>query len=495
MLKRIIEKPTIEQRNIMPIANGLFRTVGIIHFIGIGGIGMSGIAEILHNLGYKVQGSDMAVSGNVTRLREMGISVAIGHAAANIGNAAVIVKSSAVKDNNPEIIEARQRHIPVVKRAEMLAELMRLKTSIAIAGTHGKTTTTSLVASMFEAANLHPTVINGGIINSIGTNAYLGSGEYLIAEADESDGTFIKVPSCIAVITNIDPEHLDYYGNFDALRTAFRSFVQQLPFYGFAILCKDHPEVEALIPLITDRKIITYGLCNGADVKAVNIRKNSSGSVFDVEIADRTHDKVRVLKDVILPMPGIHNVQNSLSAIAIALELKFDENTIIEGFKHFGGVKRRFTKTGEAGGITVIDDYGHHPKEIEATLKTARDVVESGRKVIAVVQPHRYSRVNDLFSDFTKCFSNADTVLVADIYSAGEEPIPGITRDVLVASIRQAGRHPDVRVLESPAQLASTLHSIAGEGDFIICLGAGNITAWAASLPGELAQLQQAAVA
>jgi UDP-N-acetylmuramate--alanine ligase len=470
--------------------NGLFKTVGIIHFIGIGGIGMSGIAEILHNLGYKVQGSDMSANANVTRLQHMGINVTIGHTGENIGNAAVIVKSSAVKDSNPEIIAARTRQIPVVKRAEMLAELMRLKTSIAIAGTHGKTTTTSLVAAMFETANLHPTVINGGIINSCGTNAYLGSGDYLIAEADESDGTFIKVPSSIAVITNIDPEHLDYYGSFDVLRAAFRSFIEQLPFYGFAILCKDHPEVEALIPLITDRKIITYGIDSDADIKAVNIRKNANGSVFDVEISARYNGEKRTLTNVALPMPGIHNVQNSLSAIAIALELKFDDAIIINGFSQFGGVKRRFTKTGEIDGITVIDDYGHHPKEIEATLRTARDVVSKQGRVIAVMQPHRYSRVHDLFSDFTKCFADADIVLVADIYSAGEEAIPGITRDVLVAAIRQAGEHPDVRILESPQHLAATVHSIAKNGDFVVCLGAGTITAWAATLPGELELLR-----
>ena len=467
----------------------LFKTVGMIHFIGIGGIGMSGIAEILHNLGYSVQGSDMSVSANVTRLRDMGIAVSIGHTSENIGNASVIVKSSAVKDTNPEIIAARARHIPVVKRAEMLAELMRLKTSIAIAGTHGKTTTTSLVAAMFEAANLHPTVINGGIINSCGTNAYLGSGDYLIAEADESDGTFIKVPSSIAVVTNIDPEHLDYYGSFDALRAAFITFIQNLPFYGFAVVCKDHPEVEALIPRITDRRIITYGITSDAEVRAVNIRKNGTTSLFDVEIAERNGVPKRTLKDIALPMPGIHNVQNSLSAIAIALELKFDDTIIKHGFSQFGGVKRRFTKTGEVGGITIIDDYGHHPKEIEATLRTARDVIRPGGKIIAVMQPHRYSRVHDLFSDFTKCFGDADIVLVTDIYSAGEDPIPGITRDILVAAIRQAGQHPDVRSFESPAQLAGIIGTIAKSGDYVVFLGAGSITSWAYALPSELTLL------
>lgn len=448
---------------------------------------MSGIAEILHTLGYTIQGSDMAMNANCERLQAMGIKIFVGQEAKNVEDAAVVIKSSAVKDSNPEIVRAREKRIAVLKRAEMLAELMRLKVSVAIAGTHGKTTTTSLVGAMFEAAGLAPTVINGGIINTHGTNAYLGSGEFLVAEADESDGTFIKIPSTIGVITNIDPEHLDHYGSFDVLRAAFRSFVENLPFYGFAVLCNDHPEVAALITSVLDRRIISYGIQPGADVVATNIRTDVSGSTFDVEIAETFNGTTQTLKDIFLPVPGIHNVQNALAPIAIALELGIDPSVIIQGFRGFRGVKRRFTKTGEVDGITVIDDYGHHPVEIAASLRTAKAITDQqGGKVIAVVQPHRYSRVHDLFSEFTRCFTDADIVFIADIYSAGEEPIPGISRDVLVTSIRQSTPEANIRTLDHPHQLASLVSDVAQPGDIVICLGAGNITAWAASLPQEL---------
>ncbi|MES2984068.1 MAG: UDP-N-acetylmuramate--L-alanine ligase [Pseudomonadota bacterium] len=465
--------------------------VGRLHFVGIGGIGMSGIAEVLHNLGYEVQGSDMADNYTVERLRKHGISVVIGeHRAENIQGAAVVVISSAVKADNPEVVEARTQRIPVVRRAEMLAELMRLKATISIAGTHGKTTTTSLISTLFMAADQKPTVINGGIINAYGTNAFLGEGEWMVVEADESDGTFIRIPSTIAVITNIDPEHLDHYGNFDSLKAAFHQFITQLPFYGFGVLCIDHPEVQALMAKIVDRRIISYGTSPQADVRAVNIRQVTNGQLFDVELADRVSGERRVLKDVQLPMYGLHNVRNALAAIAVARDVGIADAVILRGLGSFEGVKRRFTKTGESGGVTIIDDYGHHPVEIAATLSSARQAVEaSGGRVIAVVQPHRYTRLSSLFADFCTCVENADTVLVADVYSAGEEPIEGASRDSLVEGIRSHG-HKHVLALPSEKQLAELVAGIAQPGDFVICLGAGSISKWAAALPKELDALQ-----
>ena len=465
--------------------------VGVIHFIGIGGIGMSGIAEILHNLGYIVQGSDQDESYITRRLSSMSIKVHIGHVAENVTNANVIVKSTAVKDDNPEIIYAQQNKIIVIKRAEMLAELMRLKIAIAIAGTHGKTTTTSLVASMFEAAGKNPTVINGGIINTHGTNAYLGSGDFLIAEADESDATFIKVPATIGVITNIDPEHLDYYKNFDNLKSAFMTFIEKLPFYGFAVLCKDHHEVEALIKNVFDRKIITYGIdSEDVDVKATNIRCSISSSCFDVEL--KNNHKIEYIKDIYLPIAGIHNVCNSLAAIAIANQLKFPHKVISQGFVNFKGVKRRFTITGEVNNVTIIDDYAHHPQEIIVTLKTAKIITAKTKgRIITVIQPHRYSRVSDLFSEFTHCFEGTDTLIIADIYASGEKPIIGINKEVLSAAIKKLKYCSDVKVLDNPQNLASMLYKIMQPNDIILCLGAGNITSWANSLPFELKQLSQ----
>ena len=468
-----------------PIARNMPLDVGMLHFVGIGGIGMSGIAEILHNLGYKVQGSDLTENANVDRLRKLGIEVFIGHLAENLKTASAVVISSAVKSDNPEVAAARAQRIPVVRRSEMLAELMRLKMSVAIAGTHGKTTTTSLAAALFDAAGLAPTVINGGIINAYGTNAKIGAGEWMVVEADESDGTFIKLPSTIAIITNIDPEHLDYFGSFDNLRAAFQQYVENIPFYGFGVLCIDHPEVQALVAKVRDRRIITYGTSPQADVRAVNIRRDTTGQRFDIECADGKC----VIKDIFLPMHGEHNVRNALAVATIAQELKINEEVLKKAFANFGGVKRRFTKTGTVDGITVVDDYGHHPVEIQATLKAARESLEgTGHKVVAVVQPHRYSRLRDLFEQFCTCFNDADCVIVADVYSAGEEPVPGISRDALIEGLRSAG-HRRVVALEGPESLAKVALEEAKSGDLVVCLGAGSITKWANALPGEMEAL------
>jgi UDP-N-acetylmuramate--alanine ligase len=465
---------------------------GLIHFVGIGGIGMSGIAEILHNLGYKVQGSDIAENANVKRLRDLGIPVTVGHKAENVADAAVLVISSAVKDDNPEVIAARAAFLPVVRRADMLGELMRLKWSIAIGGTHGKTTTTSLVAAMLEGAGLDPTVINGGIINVYGTNARLGQGEWLVAEADESDGTFVRLPAHIAVVTNIDPEHLDFYGTFDKVKAAFENFVENIPFYGFAVLCIDHPEVQALIPRVRDRKLLTYGFSPQADVCATNLSMAPTGSSFDVVHTDRKTGAVRRIEGFQLPIVGQHNVQNSLAAITIGIELGFSEDAMRAAMRGFGGVKRRFTLTGVVDGVSIIDDYGHHPIEIAAVLKAGRQALQGatrGGRIIAVVQPHRYSRLKSLFGEFSSCFNDADTVLVTDVYPAGEAPIEGVNRDALVEGIRERG-HRSVMALEGPEKLATKVRELAQPGDMVICLGAGSISAWANALPAELEALK-----
>ncbi|AIB10963.1 UDP-N-acetylmuramate--L-alanine ligase [Azospirillum brasilense] len=461
-------------------------SIGTIHFVGIGGIGMSGIAEVLRNLGYTVQGSDLAESANVKRLRGLGIQISIGHRAENIAGAAVVVVSSAVKRDNPEVVAARAALVPVVRRAEMLGELMRLKWAIAIGGTHGKTTTTSMVGNMLEHANLDPTVINGGIINAYGTNTRLGSGDWMVVEADESDGTFIKLPACIAVVTNMDPEHLDYYGTFDNMRAAFDSFVQNIPFYGFAALCIDHPEVQAMIPRVSDRRIITYGFSPQADVRAVNMRLGTEGAEYDVVIDDRHTGESRTIIGVRLPMYGPHNVQNSLACFAVGNEMGLPDVVMRDSMAKFQGVKRRFTKTGESNGITVIDDYGHHPVEIAAVLKAAR-TAGTGR-TIAVVQPHRYSRLANLFEEFCTCFNDADAVIVADVYAAGEQPIENVNRDSLVEGLRMHG-HRQVLALHGPDELPQLVREIARSGDLVVCLGAGNITQWANALPGELDKL------
>jgi UDP-N-acetylmuramate--alanine ligase len=461
-------------------------SIGTIHFVGIGGIGMSGIAEILHNLGYQVQGSDLSDSANVRRLVSHGIPVQVGHRAENLGGAQVVVISSAVKRDNPEVMAARARLIPVVRRAEMLGELMRLKWSIAIAGTHGKTTTTSMVGALLDAAQLDPTVINGGIINAYGTNARLGSGDWMVVEADESDGTFVKLPATIAVVTNIDPEHLDFYGNFEAVQQAFDTFVSNIPFYGFAALCIDHPVVQSMIPRVAERRIVTYGMSPQADIRATNIVIDRDGARYDVTIADRLNETSRTIGGLVLPMFGQHNVQNSLAAVAVAEEMGLGEEVVRNAFANFKGVKRRFTKTGESNGITVIDDYGHHPVEIAAVLRAARSA--TGASVIAIVQPHRFTRLRDLFDDFCTCFNDADMVIVADVYAAGEQPIEGVDRDALVAGMRARG-HRNVQALPDPKDLAPLVHELARSGDFVVCLGAGSITNWAQTLPAELDRL------
>ena len=457
-------------------------TIGKIHFVGIGGIGMSGIAEVLNELGYSVSGSDVSANANVKRLRRLGIDVKIGHLETNIEGAAVVVVSTAIRPDNPEMVHAREQLIPVVKRAEMLAELMRLKWSISVAGTHGKTTTTSLVAQMLETAKMDPTVINGGIINSYGTNARLGKGPWIVAEADESDGSFIKLPATIAIVTNLDPEHLDYWGTFENLKAAFLTFIQSIPFYGFATLCIDHPEVQALIGQISDRRIITYGFSPQADIKASNAKADPEGTIFDVTISRRGAEPREIL-GLRLPMHGDHNIQNSLAAIAVAIEMGIEDDQVRQGLCEFSGVKRRFTKTGEINDITIIDDYAHHPVEVSAVLKAARSATK--RNVIAVVQPHRYSRLMNLFEEFCACFNDADTVIVADVFEAGEEPIDGINRDSMIQGLRTRG-HRDVHPLESPDDLAGMVNDLAKPGDLVICLGAGSISAWANALPEDL---------
>ena len=461
--------------------------IGAIHFVGIGGIGMSGIAEVLHNLGYRVQGSDIAEGANVQRLRQAGIPIAIGHAAANLGEAQVVVTSTAVKRDNPEVIAARQKFIPVVRRAEMLAELMRLKWSIAIGGTHGKTTTTSLVATVLEAAKIDPTVINGGIINAYGTNTRLGAGDWMVVEADESDGSFLKLPAVVAVVTNMDPEHLDHWGTGEAMKEGFYQFVSNIPFYGFAVLCMDHPEVQAMIPRLADRRLITYGFSPQADVRAERMISDRMGATFEVVVSDRATKRQRMLKPFRLPMLGAHNVANALAAIAIGVEMDVHEDVIRSALAGFKGVKRRFTRIGESGGITVIDDYGHHPVEIAAVLKAARQA--GARDVIAVVQPHRYSRLATLFEDFCQCMNDAGTVIVADVYAAGEAPIEGFDKDGLVEGLRSHG-HRSVVPLPGPESLAEMVNAIARAGDYVICLGAGTITNWAHALPAQLTALQ-----
>ncbi|MBV2185193.1 MAG: UDP-N-acetylmuramate--L-alanine ligase [Rhizobium sp.] len=458
-------------------------SIGLVHFIGIGGIGMSGIAEVLHNLGHRVQGSDQADGANVQRLRAKGIEVHVGHKAENLGDAEVVVVSTAIRKDNPELVAAREKLLPIVRRAEMLAELMRFRNAIAIGGTHGKTTTTSMVAALLDAGGLDPTVINGGIINAYGTNARMGEGEWMVVEADESDGTFLKLPAEVAIVTNIDPEHLDHYGTFDAVRAAFRQFVENVPFYGFGVMCLDHPEVQALVGRIEDRKVITYGENPQADVRYFNVRLEGTHSIFDVEIRRRRTGRVFNFKDLRLPMPGRHNIANACAAIAVANRLDIPEEAIRKGLSSFGGVKRRFTHTGTWNGVQVFDDYGHHPVEIKAVLKAAREACKG--RIIAVHQPHRFTRLSSLFEDFANCFNDADTLLLAPVYAAGEDPIDGANSEALVERIR-AGGHRDVRHLPSPDQLAPIVTGIAQPGDFVILLGAGNITQWAAALPREL---------
>ena len=460
------------------------RDIGPVHFVGIGGIGMSGIAEVMLNIGYMVQGSDQAESANVKRLRDKGVHIAIGHNAANLTGVSVLVVSSAIKPDNPELVEARAQRLPVVRRAEMLAELMRLKSCVAIAGTHGKTTTTSMVAAVVDAAGFDPTVINGGIINAYGTNARLGAGEWKIVEADESDGTFLKLPADVAIVTNIDPEHLDYFKTFEAVQDAFRAFIENVPFYGFSVMCIDHPVVQSLVGRIEDHRIVTYGENPQADVRLLDISHAGGTSLFTVLFRDRAGKFLHEIKNIALPMPGRHNALNATAAIAVAHELGIGDDVIRNALAKFGGVRRRFTRTGIWNGVTVIDDYGHHPVEIAAVLRAARESTKD--HVIAVVQPHRYSRLHDLFEQFCTCFNDADTVIVANVYPAGEAPIRGADRDGLVRGLRNHG-HRQVIALDGPDKLAPLIAGTAKPGDYVVCLGAGSITQWAYALPQELA--------
>ncbi|WP_163846165.1 UDP-N-acetylmuramate--L-alanine ligase [Pseudooceanicola aestuarii] len=464
----------------MNAATKLPGDVGPIHFVGIGGIGMSGIAEVLLNHGYSVQGSDLKATKITERLAGLGAHVFEGQKAENLAQAEVVVISTAIKPGNPELDEARRRGLPVVRRAEMLAELMRLKSNIAVAGTHGKTTTTTMVATLLDAGRFDPTVVNGGIIHAYGSNARVGLGEWMVVEADESDGTFNRLPATIAIVTNIDPEHMDHWGDFDALRRGFLDFVSNIPFYGLAVCCTDHAEVQSLVGKITDRRVVTYGFNAQADVRAVNLHYKGGVAHFDVVL--QAED--RVIEDCTLPMPGDHNVSNALSAVAVARHLGMKRNEIRAALAAFGGVNRRFTKVGEVGGVTVIDDYGHHPVEIAAVLKAARQATEG--RVIAVHQPHRFTRLHSLFDDFCACFNEADVVAIAPVYAAGEDPIPGAGRDDLVAGLIAHG-HRAARAIDTEDDLEALARAEARPGDMVVCLGAGTISAWANGLPKRLA--------
>ncbi len=469
--------------------------LGPVHFVGIGGIGMSGIAEIMLKIGYSVQGSDAKASANTERLEKLGAKIFIGHDAGQIGDGvSAVVYSTAVKATNPEMVVARERRIPLVRRAEMLAELMRLQFSIAVGGTHGKTTTTSMVAAILDAGGLDPTVVNGGIINAYGTNAKVGDGDWIVVEADESDGSFLRLKSTVAIVTNIDPEHLDHYGDFDGVRKAFVDFVENIPFYGFAAVCLDHPEVQRLVASIDNRRLVTYGINPQAMVRADNCDMGADGCRFDVVIQGRglaALDEPVRMTGLHLPMAGWHNVSNALAAIAVARELDVSEEAIRAGLAGFGGVRRRFTTTGVVGGVRIVDDYGHHPVEIAAVLKAARQVAQNAEgngRVIAVVQPHRFTRLRDLMEEFSTCFSDADSVIVADVYAAGETPIEGVDKEALVEGIRRFG-HRWVQPLESLEALPGVVAAEAKAGDLVVLLGAGDITQWAYALPGQLEAL------
>jgi len=460
--------------------------IGPVHFIGIGGIGMSGIAEIMLRIGYTVQGSDTKAGANTERLAKLGAKIFIGHDPAHVEGASAIVYSTAVKADNPEMVAGRTRRLPLVRRAEMLAELMRLQFSVGVAGTHGKTTTTSMVAALLDAGGLDPTVVNGGIINAYGTNAKVGEGDWIVVEADESDGSFLKLKSTVGIITNIDAEHRDHWGDFEAMKKGYRDFVENIPFYGFAAVCLDHPEVQALVAAVENRRLVTYGTNPQAEVRVLNITQSPEGSGFDLAITPHDGEPVRY-DGLKLPMTGQHNVLNAAAAVAVARELGVGEAAIREGLASFGGVKRRFTTVGVWNGVRIVDDYGHHPVEIAAVLKAARSVVGNG-KVIAVVQPHRFTRLRDLMAEFSAGFNDADTVIVADVYTAGEAPIEGIDRDALVDGIRRYG-HRRVLPLETPQALARLIAQEAVSGDVVVLLGAGDITTWAYALPGQLEAL------
>jgi UDP-N-acetylmuramate--alanine ligase len=471
--------------------------IGTIHFVGIGGIGMSGIAEVMHQLGYTVQGSDQADSYVVEKLRKAGIPVTIGHGAGNLGDAAVVVVSTAISRGNPEVEAAVERRLPIVKRSEMLAELMRMQKTIAVAGTHGKTTTTSMVAAMLDAGGMDPTVINGGIINRYGSNARLGKSDWMVVEADESDGSFLRLDGTIAVVTNIDPAHLEHWGSFEEVKRAFCEFIENVPFYGLAVLCVDHPEVQSILSRIQDRRIVTYGFSALADLRAENVQPNGLGSSFDAVVFERDGER-RIIEGIRVPIPGRHNVQNALAAVAVAIELGIPDEQIVTGFARFEGVKRRFTNVGEIDGAIIIDDYAHHPVEIRAVLAAARETASStgtgdgagGGRVIAVMQPHRFTRLQSLMDDFQAAFNDADMVFVAPVYAANEEPIEGVDSEALVEGLRAHG-HRMVKAVSDPQDLAATLRDIAAEGDTIICMGAGDITKWAAGLADGIAKARQ----
>jgi UDP-N-acetylmuramate--alanine ligase len=462
---------------------------GPIHFVGIGGIGMSGIAAVMKNLGYEVTGSDAKDGPNIERLRAQGIQVTIGHKADSAANAGVVVISSAIKDGNPEVDAARARGAPIVRRAEMLAEIMRLKWTVAIGGTHGKTTTTSMIAALLDAGGKDPTVINGGIINAYGANARMGEGEWMVVEADESDGTFTRLRATAVVVTNMDPEHLDHYGSVEAMNEAFKTFVENIPFYGFAVMCTDHPKVAEMAARVRDRRVVTYGFDEDADVRAVNVRVEREGATFDVVARRKGAGPGVTLHDLFLPVAGRHNLQNAIAAIAVSRELGVTDAGIRNGLRKFAGVKRRFTTTGYWNEVRIVDDYGHHPVEIAAVLSAARETTPG--RVIAVVQPHRFTRLRDLFEDFTHCFKDADVVAIADIYTAGESPIDGVTPEALVAGISNTG-HPNARRLASLEDLPAFVRAEAKPGDIVVCLGAGDITAYANALPAKLATVAAA---
>lgn len=473
--------------------------IGTIHFTGIGGIGMSGIAEIMHNLGYQIQGSDHQDSGNVKRLKKLGIPIALEQKEENLTDidgksVALVVASAAIPKDNPEMVAARRHRIPIIDRAEMLGEVMRLKWSIGVAGTHGKTTTTSIVSTMLETGDFDPTVINGGIVNAYGTNAKYGKGDWIVAEACEAFGSFTRIRPTIGIITNIDAEHLDYYKTFDNLRNAFRDYLQNLPFYGFGVVCIDDHEVQALIPKVSDRQIFTYGQSPQADVRATQIRFTPEGTFFDVTISGQLKNSDgtnRIVKNMKLNMPGKHNVLNSLVAVTIGAKMGMNDDQLKQGLASFQGVKRRFTKTGEVDGVIIIDDYGHHPVEIEAVLTSARNITQdTDKKIIAVFQPHRYSRLHDLFDDFCTCFNDANTVIIADVYAGGEQPIKGFDRDALVNGLIKCG-HKHVLPLEHEGELPKLIQKYTESGDYVICLGAGDITKWANALPKNLAKLSK----
>jgi UDP-N-acetylmuramate--alanine ligase len=463
----------------MNAATKLPGDVGPIHFVGIGGIGMSGIAEVLLNHGYVVQGSDLKSSKITERLGAMGAKIFVGQSAANLDGAEVVVISSAIKPGNPELDEARRRGLPVVRRAEMLAELMRLKSNIAVAGTHGKTTTTTMVAALLDHGNIDPTVINGGIIHAYGSNARVGEGEWMVVEADESDGTFNRLPATIAIVTNIDPEHMEHWGTEENLHKGFLDFVSNIPFYGLAVCCTDDPDVQTLVGKITDRRVVTFGFNAQADVRAVNLSFKAGVAHFDI----RLQPEGDVIEKCTLPMPGDHNVSNALSAVAVALHLGMSKDEIRDALANFGGVNRRFTRVGDWNGIPIIDDYGHHPVEIAAVLKAARQACDG--RVIAVHQPHRYTRLHSLFADFCACFNEADVVGIAEVFAAGEDPIEGATRDDLVAGLVAHG-HRHAIAVDSEDDLEALVRAEAKPGDIVVCLGAGTISAWANNLAKRL---------